>query len=321
MKRDFDKSIRLALFVILLMTLPGPLFGADIFGFYAPPGSQTLNAAFDREGVEQFYFQIEHEGVGISSWFVTIGLGQAPDYITRIMNQGTDELNYQVYLETPPSAKVVKAVPETLDANNTVTSSDFAAVAAVQEIVAFSVYFHIPDGQFVPAGEYNDSLVVTLYTGTYAAPIQVDQFTLSVTGRMAEITDIYMDQEPGIRYMDLTATQTDKLIAVVNERSNASLGYTVTLTSANFAAVQAGHTEPYFQHESDSSATLTYSLGYDGSAVTGWSGGAAVITDTASTTAGGTNWQNKNLTLSYTGDSTIPSGYYEDRLTVTIQAK
>jgi len=310
--------------IMFLILVPLNLFGADTFGFYAPPGSQTLNAAYDREAVETFSFQIEHDGVGIPAWFVTVDQGQAPDYTTRIMNQGVDELEYQVYLENPPSSKILKAPPEILGIDNVVTSSDFSAVAGAQEIIAYSVFFHIPDGQFLPSGEYNDTLVFTLYTGDYATPgshSQVGQFSLAVTARLAEITDIYFDQEPGIRYMDLVTSANDKLIAVVHERSNASLGYTVSLTSANYAADQAGHSEPYFQHESNAAATLTYTLEYGGVAVSGWIGGMAVITDTASTTASGTNWLDKNLTLTYAGDGTIPSGYYEDRLTVTIQAK
>lgn len=203
------------------------------------------------------------------------------------------------------------------------TSSDFAAPSAVQEILPFSVYFHIPVDQFVPAGEYNDTVVVTLYEGDYSLPgthIQVDQFSLGVTGRMAEVVDIYFDREPGIRSLDLVATETDKPIALIHERSNASLGYTVSLTSANFADDGAGHTEPYFLHEGGI-AFLTYTLEYDGFPVGGWFGGSAVITDSGSTTASGTNWLDKSLTISYVGNGLLSSGYYEDRLTVTIQAK
>lgn len=307
--------------IFFFLLLPAILFGADTFVFYAPPGSQTLNVAYDREAVETFTFQIEHDGVGISDWFVTVDQGQAPDFTNRIMNQGVFDITYQVTLDPPVSTKVLKDTSEVLSVDNVVTSSDFTGVVGAPEVLAFSVYFNIPENQFFPAGEYNDTLVFTLYTGDFITYNQEDQFSLSVTGRMAEITDIYFDQEPGIRYMDLVSSATDKLIAAVHERSNASLGYTVSLTSANFAAIQAGHTEPYFQHETDSSATLTYTLEYGGLAVAGWASGIAVITDTATTTASGTNWLDKNLTLTYIGDGTIPSGYYEDRLTVTIQAK
>ena len=216
-------------------------------------------------------------------------------------------MNYQLYKSAPPSTDVMKAPPESLTLANVISTADFSAAAGSLEQQSYSLYFHIDSGQFIPAGTYSDTITLYLYEGDYSDAIPddppADSVNITVYGRMAELLDIYCDREPGIRFMDLTINQSDKLIATVNERSNSATGYTVSITSKNLANDGGGAVDPYFLHSS-AAGTLDYSLTYDGAAVGPWSGGTAALTDSALTTA--PEWLSKQLRISYSGSPGLP---------------
>jgi spore coat protein U-like protein len=305
----------------LLCILAAGAQAADVFRFYAPPGGVYANVAFEREAVVPVTLTIEHDGAGISSWFVSIDAGAGGVYEPRSMTAGGASLEYQLYAETPPSTTVIKAPPEALTVDNVLTGSEFASAVATPETGTVTFHLHIPAAQFQTAGEYTDTVTVELYTGDYATPathVLADNVSVTLTGRNAELLDIYADQEPGIQFMDLTTTVTDRLIATVHERSNASTGYTVSLTSATLAADTSGATAPFFAHTT-AGGSLEYSLTYGGAVVGGWSGGSALVTDSAATTA--PQWLTKELRISYSGSAALPAGDYEDVLTVTVSAK
>jgi len=299
----------------------GLLHGADIFRFYAPPGSLALNASYESGSLEYLDFTIEHEGAAVASWFVTLSQGQSLSFDPRIMNKGADLLEYQVYGEEPPTTTIIKDTSVGLSADNVVTGSDFGAFAAAMEQKSFQMVVHIPESQFNAAGSYSDTAVLSLYTGTPANPgshFLVDTATAAFSGRMARIVDISCVREVGILSLDLTSDLTDFKVATVYETSNADLGYTVSVTSANLAADSVGQTGPYFQHESGGD-TLSYDLSYSGAAVTGWTSGTAEVTDAAGLTASAGD--PREVRISYSGDAGLRSGSYRDTLTFSITAK
>lgn len=315
---------RLSGILIFLWAVGGMTAGAEnIFGLYAPPGSISINATYEWNSEESLQVQIEHEGDAVSAWFLVLDKGQAPDYTTRQANQGVSVVNYQVFKDSSPHTNVVKAPPESLSTDNVITTGDFGTFTAVTEIVSFPLYFAFDSGQFSSAGVYNDTLVLSLYLGDPALPgthILVESVSVSVTIRMAELMDVYIDREPGISSLDLLAPVSEKLIATIHERSNASLGYTVSLTSQNFVADSSGHSRPYLLHETGSDF-LEYDLSYGGSAVSSWVNGVSVITDSPGITDSGTTWLDKELRITYGSGLNISSGYYQDRLILTILAK
>ena len=279
-----------------------------------------MNASFERDELVQVQITVEHEGVGIPAWFMTLSAGNSGTYAARAMDQGGYSLDYQVYKEAPPSTAVMMAPPQALNLDNVISTGDFSADAAVVDRVTFSLYFSLLSGQFSAGGEYNDSVTLTLYEGDYADSgtyVPVDSVDLLVMGRMAELIDIYADREPDNRSLDLTSDLTDKRIALIHERSNSSLGYEVTIRSANLAA-DGSAAVPFMDHETGADS-LDYSLSYNGVPVAGWTGGAALITDSSGITA--PEWLTKELTLSYTGDPGLAHGEYEDILTVIITSK
>jgi len=316
-----NKSLYLLAAAACFLILPTAVRGEDIFRFYAPPGSLALNTSTAFGSQEYLRFTIEHEGTAVSDWFVTLSRGQAPSFDPRIMSKGADQLIYQVTAEDPPSSKIIKDTSVALSSDSVITSSAFNAFAATLEQQSFDMVVHIPEDQFSAAGEYLDTMTLSLYTGQPGLPgthVLADSAMVSFCGRMARLLDIACERESGITNLDLTADLTDHLIATVTETSNADPGYTVTITSMNLAADSAGHSGPYLRHESGSD-TLDYDLAYGGLTVAGWSAGSTLITDSGSITpAVGTS---RGVTITYSGDGTLSAGRYQDILTFTIAAK
>lgn len=309
------------LVLLAVLLTPVPATAADVFRFYAPPGGVYANASFERDEVLEVSVTIEHEGVAIPDWFLAVTAGGSGVYSTRELAQGASSLTYQIYGSAPPSSDVLKAPPEVLTASNVITSADFGTATATTELVSFTLYVSVPSGQFEPSGEYTDNVSLELYTGEYAdagTHVLSDTVDITVTGRMAQLVDIYADREPDIRSMDLTTVATNRLIATVHERSNSVTGYTVTITSANLAADTSGATAPFFAHLGGG-GTLDYSLSYDGTTVGPWSGGSALVVDSTAITA--PEWISRELRISYSGSTSLDAGDYEDRLVLTISAK
>jgi spore coat protein U-like protein len=300
--------------------LSSVVWSEDYFRFYAPTGGVYMNGSFERDETVQVDITVEHDGTAISDWFMALSAGGAGDYSVRELTQDSYVLEYQVYKTEPPSTSVIMAPPESLAIDNVISTSDFSSDVSSVERVTYTLYFYVASDQFTASGDYTDTVTLTLYEGDYSdsgTHVESESVDILVTGRMAELTDIYADQESDIRSLDLTSDCTDKTIAYINERSNSPSGYEVTIRSANLAADSTA-TEPFMDHES-SDDSIDYSLTYDSVAVTSWSLGSALITDSSGITS--PEWLSKELTLTYTGDPDLVYGEYEDILTVTITAK
>lgn len=139
---------------------------------------------------------------------------------------------------------------------------------------------------------------------------------LTLIGVVNGVLDITVTEEASASSLDLVTSQSDLKVATVNEKSNKSSGYTVTLESAN--AKSASSSNPTLNNNSGNGDSLTYSLKYDGSGVS-FTNGVATITDTINTTS--SSGVNKDLLISYIGDNSLSEGTYEDTLTFTIAAK
>jgi spore coat protein U-like protein len=116
--------------------------------------------------------------------------------------------------------------------------------------------------------------------------------------------------------LDLTVDVTNAPVVTVNEYSNVREGYTVSLASANAGA--SGNADPSLNGQAGGE-TLTYTVTYDGAAVSFTSGSAQLTDATAKTAAGG---DDKTLAISYAGASAnLANDTYTDDLTFTITAK
>jgi hypothetical protein len=106
--------------------------------------------------------------------------------------------------------------------------------------------------------------------------------------------------------LDLSTTQADLKVAVVNESSNSNTGYKVTITSANLGKLK----------RTGGAETFSYSLKYGGATVGLSTTSGSIFTNPATTIVN----VNKDLNISYTGLSpeTMIEGSYQDTVTLNI---
>lgn len=147
-------------------------------------------------------------------------------------------------------------------------------------------------------------LALTLATLTSTAAFSATTATLLLKGTIAPLLNISVTPESVSSALDLTATQTNTKVATVQEKSNSSTGYKVTISSQNLGVLK------------NNTSTFVYSLAYDGIALNL----ASPVTKTYSASAAVTS--NKNVNISYTGvpADQLVAGDYTDTITFTIAA-
>lgn len=110
--------------------------------------------------------------------------------------------------------------------------------------------------------------------------------------------------------IDLAASQTNLLVATVDETCNKRAGYSISVATAN------GTTSGMFKSSTDpitNTDTMSFSVTYDGNPVTFVSGSGTGKT-LAAKNAGSTS----NVTITYTGDPTMEPASNSDTLTFTM---
>jgi hypothetical protein len=135
------------------------------------------------------------------------------------------------------------------------------------------------------------------------------QGTVTLTGKVPQACDIVVTTEAGATNIaDISAGDTDRLIATVNESCNDPQGYTVTVVGTN----SGDHTGAFREPGGDEHP---FTLKYDGVAVS-----SAAVTDV---NAPGINLD-KEVRISYGADATLTptAGFdYAETLTFTVAAK
>lgn len=143
--------------------------------------------------------------------------------------------------------------------------------------------------------------------------------TVILEGTVAPVNTVEVVGVAGVyNLLDLTTTQTALKVADVLETSNDTIGYTVTLRSANAAVTtQAVLKGAVVGNTQGMDYAITYGPGA-GTAVT-LIAGIATVTDSAVATeeAGTAN----NLYIAYTGNTFLQADTYTDTITLTIAAK
>jgi hypothetical protein len=129
-----------------------------------------------------------------------------------------------------------------------------------------------------------------------------------LSGSVAAATAITVTGAAGYNTLDLSTSQTDLVVADIVEINNTSLGYKVTMASANSGALKNGAV-----------GSLTYTAKYNGTAATLSSTAVVVTNAAASSTVVNSS---KQLKISYTGApaNSMMVGNYTDTLTFTIAA-
>jgi hypothetical protein len=130
---------------------------------------------------------------------------------------------------------------------------------------------------------------------------------LILRGVVPELISISVNAQSVASSLPLDTTQSDTLVATVNEKSNSNNGYSVAITSANLGNLV---------HQSVTSSSIAYGLKYDGNVVDLANGDQFDFNSSASVDA------TKNIQISYTGvpHESLVEGAYSDTVTFTISA-
>ncbi len=146
--------------------------------------------------------------------------------------------------------------------------------------------------------------LLTLTTTSFAATTG----TLLLQGVVAQKVSLAVTPQAAASALDLSTSQTDLVVASVNEQSNSKTGYKVTISSANLSKLK----------RTDGADVVAYTMKYNGSAVALTS---AAGTTLSTSTAASVN-ANKSVSISYTGATaeSMVEGTYADTVTFTIAA-
>ena len=140
--------------------------------------------------------------------------------------------------------------------------------------------------------------------------------SLFLMGTLAKKSSVTVNPSGSASTLDLTSTSgaSDLLVASITEVSNAHLGYTVTIISAN-AKVATDKTKAVFKGQTWGE-TLEYTIKYGGVSVS-LVNGEALVTNASGRTTGIT----KDVTITYNAGPNLAADTYADTLTVTIADK
>lgn len=143
---------------------------------------------------------------------------------------------------------------------------------------------------------------LALTTTTFAAT----SGTLLLKGQVSQVLSITVTPETIAATLPLDVSQVDTKVATVNEQSNSSTGYKVTISSSNLGSLK----------RSGGTQLFPYSLKYAGAAVNLASPQIFSNPSAASVNV------NKNVTISYTGvpAAQMVAGEYSDTVLFEIAA-
>jgi spore coat protein U-like protein len=137
--------------------------------------------------------------------------------------------------------------------------------------------------------------------------------SLTLSGTVSRTVSISVTPENNYNSLDLVGGETEKAVAIINERSNDKAGYTVAITSIGAGSTSQAQLRPVTPGNPD---TIPYSLKYGGATVA-FNLGHATLTSTSGRTSGA----GTNIVLAVTIPSAggVTADTYSDTLQLTIQ--
>lgn len=146
--------------------------------------------------------------------------------------------------------------------------------------------------------------ILLMTTSSFAATTG----TLLLQGLVAQKISVFVTSQAIASTLDLSTSQTDLVVATMNEKSNSKSGYKMTISSVNLSKLK----------RTDGLEVLSYTMKYNGSAVALSSAAGSTITNSSASSVN----INRNVSISYTGISAelMVEGTYADTVTFTIAA-
>lgn len=151
-------------------------------------------------------------------------------------------------------------------------------------------------------------LLASTFLALSASSFAATTGSLLLQGTVAQKISLAVTAASSASTLDLAVSQTDLIVASVNEKSNSKTGYQVTITSNNLSNLK----------RTDGSEVLAYTMKYNGSAIALTTAAGTTITDSASSSVNA----DKDVAISYTGvaPELMVEGTYSDTVTFSIAA-
>lgn len=154
-------------------------------------------------------------------------------------------------------------------------------------------------------------LICTVAALAFVASVQNafgdDRASLYLAGEIEIVTNLFINPEVGaVDTLDIMAGETARLIATVDEESNNSAGYTITMESLNTGNLQ----------HNNGTSNVAYTIAYDGAAALapGAPGSAVLVKTSGALTGLSTDTSNVEITFTAPAAAAAVAGAYTDTL-------
>lgn len=161
--RGYPRSRSLLIaFSLFICAAPSTLLAQTAVMYYVP-GLFYQSYASDSDFSKSFDFTVARQGQGDIDFFVTVDGGLLNSYEPRYAASGSNRIAYYIY-DNLTDRNVLKSGTGVSAPN--VISGGFTNPSSWYESATVGYSIFVPSGQFLPLGEYRDTLTFTLYTGT-----------------------------------------------------------------------------------------------------------------------------------------------------------
>jgi hypothetical protein len=156
-------------------------------------------------------------------------------------------------------------------------------------------------------------LSIVLATVAFASFADSPPVFLTIGGTVNRTVSVTVTPQNNYNSLDLANGETEKLVAIVNERSNDKAGYSVTLTSTGAGSTSQAILQPATPGNPD---TISYTLKYGGTPVILNQGSCTLAGAGGRTSSAGTN---NLLKVNIPAAVGVAADAYSDTLKLTIQ--
>ncbi len=286
-----------------------PLFGQTAVMYYVP-GLHYQTYSSDSSFSQTFQFSVARNGQGDIDFFVTVDGGLSNSFQPRYAVSGTNRIEYYIY-DNLTARNVLKSGAGVSAPN--VIIGGFNDPTSWYETTTASYSIYVPAGQFLPLGEYRDTLTFTLYTGSPANYNPSSAVSLTVPVVLA--TSRYL----GVRLTSPGGTYASGSQAYTLNFGNLWQGLTkeldMVVSSTIYFDIAFGSSRGGNLGLEGGSDLVPYTLRIDGDPVDLSSGWTYALEDEEPTIGGQRSYRIEVEIGDVTGHD---AGTYRDRITVSV---
>jgi spore coat protein U-like protein len=299
--------------ILLAQLIPCPAEAQGTLKFQDSLGTLSGTYLVDSEVALTRTVTVAHRG-SAAKFFITFSAGQSGSFGARALLSGADSMGYQIF-DNLSRKDILKDLSASPSAVEVLTGSFGCSQSWQQQSLSFSVYLF--PGQFPPAGQYLDTVIVQLYEGTpscRARRIACMSFKISMT--MNTALDVSLVQ-PGAPFDQKSTSLTldagvlsSGIVKAADLIVRSNTRYTISVASQNGGVLKNG--------DPADASNIPYQFSADGRSLTlPRAGSQPIASGTAPTGLAGKRF-GLSVTIGTVGWAT--EGAYSDILTFQAMA-